>query len=162
MHRDNNFPVTLILIIYLFMHTVLQWCQNYIFRLLIHNVFSLEYNNVLAEVLIIDTVATVQPVRRNSIHFLHFSITLVSLHLWNDSISYYSMYGFPLLTVMVLLLDDLCAMTINDSNFQIHIWRFFNECIYGYTIVKNLNNILGPCSCSLFPLPSSCQNPSDL
>lgn len=46
---------------------------------------------------------------------------VVSLHLRHDSISDYSMYGFSFLTVMVLLLDHLCAMTTNISNLNLTV-----------------------------------------
>ncbi len=44
---------------------------------------------------------------------------VVSLHFTYDTISDYSMYGIPFLSVMALLLDDLCAMTTNISNLKL-------------------------------------------
>lgn len=47
------------------------------------------------------------------------STPVVSLHLTCNTISDYSMYGIPFLSVMTSLLDDLCVMTTNISNFNL-------------------------------------------
>lgn len=44
---------------------------------------------------------------------------VVSVHFRYDTISDYSMYGIPFLSVMASLLDDLCVMTINISNLNL-------------------------------------------
>lgn len=66
------------------------------------------------------------------------------------------MYGFPSLTVMVLLLDDLCAMTTNISNlnlpFLVTFGVTFPMSVYVDTLLSEIITFfLGPGSCPLSP-----------
>lgn len=94
------------------------------------------------------------------------SIPVVSLHFRYDSISDYSMYGFPSVTVMVLLLDDLCTMTTNISNLNLPFLGTFGVSfpmsVHVDTLLSEIITFFWGLAPAPFLLPSSRQNSSDL
>lgn len=131
MHIENKFSLTL-LRLHAFLNADLQSSYAYIFGLP-YNV-SAEFRiqrYTLLRGLIMGTVSPCAAAEEKFTSLVPFvSIPVVSLHLRYDSISDYSMYGFSFLTVMVLLLDHLCAMTTSISNlnltFLLGLWFLFH------------------------------------
>lgn len=106
------------------------------------------------------------PGGRNLIH-LHLLLCLSHNTSYN-TISDYSMYGIPYLSVMASLLDDLCAMTINISNFESPLFllkfgvvTFPLVCVFVDILSETITLFWGPAPVAFLP-PSSRQNSSDL